>query len=92
MIPRSDLPDARATEKQRPATGGKRAKKRVVIGDLPEDDSKPPERLGLESHDQGFEMGRRKKKAGRATGHKNRVIIMSRIQDHVCFTDLSRLH
>ncbi|MBV8078669.1 MAG: hypothetical protein JO284_19845 [Planctomycetaceae bacterium] len=85
MIPRSDLPDARATEKQRPATGEKRAKKRVVIGDLPEEDSKPPERLGLESHDQDFEMGRRKKTKNprRATGHKNKIIVMSMIQDQV---------
>jgi hypothetical protein len=68
-----------------PATGGKRAKKRVVAGDLPEDDSKPPERLGLESHDQDFEMGRRKKtkNARCATDHKNKVIIMSIIQDQV---------
>ncbi|MBV8611269.1 MAG: hypothetical protein JO034_27895 [Singulisphaera sp.] len=67
-----------------PATGRKRAKKRDVIGDLPEDDSRPPERLGLESHDQDFEMGRRKKSKNtrRATGHKNKVI-MSLIQDQV---------
>jgi hypothetical protein len=74
-----------------PATGEEGAKKRVVIEDLPGDDNKSSERLGFESHDQDFEMDHRKKKAKRAIGHKNRVIIVNQIQDQVWFKSTSRL-